>query len=160
MKDLLKQVILEETDTFEILKGKIKKAYKEVLPESKITMSKTFDSKSTIMKCYLLQDTSEWLNGISQNDPISVMMTLTENKDGSFTVEVENNSIFVNAKEQYMAYGSEKLGLRKINAKSEQDLLTKITKAFNKIKTKIIDLYEAGELSSLKQDELIKSKIS
>lgn len=90
------------------------------------------------------QNKETWDNGISHNDPLSLLIAVDfRNK----TIEYVRRSVTIKPQEKYLAYSSEVLKLRKTRFKDEADLYAKLEKAIKKARDTMKDLKEKDLLA-------------
>jgi hypothetical protein len=104
-------------------------AIKAVFPTNFVTVSKGTLGKALFAKLFVAADNTQFINGISQNDPLSVTIMIEDN-----TVEFTQKHISINPENKFYVYGSHRFNVRKFKFKDETDLVKKLKNAFSKIK--------------------------
>jgi len=145
-----KELMTEKTN--DILVGKdldnlIKKSWEKYFKNTFVSTGKTALSgdEYNIYKFRFGEKSSEYANGIMENDPLSLSLGISVN-DAGYIVEFNAKSITIKPNKRYMAYSSHVLKLRKFRAKTSKDLSKKLQTAFNKIHTDTKKLLKDGEL--------------
>jgi hypothetical protein len=90
------------------------------------------------------KDKSEFSNGIIQNDNLNLSFTLEPTKDGGYVLEWNRKSATGKPTKSNMVYDSYKFKISKITAKSEDEFVTKLSKAFIKVKEEVKKLLDDG----------------
>lgn len=161
--------LTESIITFEDLKNQIIDAYHSVLPNCGCVVSKGALGRDTFfITFYLANDKSEFPNGIAQNDLFNIDFYVTpDSRDvnldidsklpETLTLEVNNNTITTTPTNQYMAYGSERVPLRKVSGTPEKIVQT-ITKYAQKTKD-VLNKLVAEDRVPKDRIELVNSKL-
>jgi hypothetical protein len=113
-----------------MIQAKIEQAYKNVFPNSHISISTgILGSNSLYVKGFLCAK-GEWHNGISQNDPLSYSFNIDENG----TYEESTCSIIINPSSTYLFADSAKMRRKTIKSVT----IEKLEKRFNELKLFIL----------------------
>ncbi len=114
----------------------------------------------TIIKFALGKNTSEWANGIFENDPLNLMMSVSIKSD-YIEIQYKRCSLTIKPDNEYMAFSSKKFKLRKQKLKSIKKIEKKLKTDFKKIKTIIKDCLKNGDLDihGEKIVKMIKGKL-
>ena len=140
----------------------VNKTWKKAFPKSFVSATKGVLSGDgfAIATFTLGKDKSEWENGISENDPLSLTMVF-ENKSGEIITEFSANSLSISPDNPYMAFGRKKINVRKFRTKDLKALEKKLTMAFGRVKDTVKDALAKDEFSVYREDriKMIKSKV-
>lgn len=161
-----KEYIAEEPEYMidkKVLEDRVSKLWKEVFPDSHITVFKTSLGKTdmtSLFTCYLFKNTTEWENGIAENDPLRLAFSIKQSPMG-IVIEYSSNSYSVAPDQKYMAYGRHKIPLRKTTVKNIPALMKKMKEAFQKVKEEGKKAQREGKFSVYGNDkqELISKKL-
>lgn len=155
--------------TYAEISKAIQDAYHSVLPDCGCSVSKGALGKDTFfITFYLAGNNSEFPNGISQNDLFRIGFYIRpDSRDANLdidaklpetlTMEVTDNSILTKPDNKYMAYGSERVPLRKVSGTPEK-LVQTITKYAQKVKD-ILNKLVAEDRIPNDRIELVKAKL-
>lgn len=159
--------LIEGASNFEELKNQIIDAYHSVLPNCGCTVEKGALGKDTFfVTFYLAKDNSEFPNKIAQNDLFNISFFITpdtrdinldEQLPETFNLEVNGNTILTKPDNQYMAYGSVRVPLRKVSGSPDKIVQT-ITKYAQKTKEVLEKLVNDDKIPEDRK-ELVISKL-
>lgn len=159
--------LIEGASNFEELKNQIIDAYHSVLPNCGCTVEKGALGKDTFfVTFYLAKDNSEFPNKIAQNDLFNISFFITpDTRDinldkqlpETFNLEVNGNTILTKPDNQYMAYGSVRVPLRKVSG-SPDKIVQAITKYAQKTKEVLEKLVNDDKIPEDRK-ELVISKL-
>lgn len=161
--------LTESITTYDELRNQIIDAYHSVLPNCGCSVSKGALGKDTFfVTFYLAGDKSEFPNGIALNDLFNISFYVKpDSRDvnldidaklpETLTMEVNTNTITTTPTNQYMAYGSERVPLRKISGTPEKIVQT-ITKYAEKTKDVLSKLVAEDRIPKDRL-ELVQSKL-
>lgn len=123
-----------------------------------VFLKKAALGKDTVfLDMFLANDKSEFINGISHNDPLNFAIGIYSQNDGSYIIEVNRQSYTITPQEKYMAFSSAKIGLRKSKPKDDKALENKLVDMFNKAYTVGEKLYKEGKFSVYEKDVAMKA---
>ena len=138
---------LELVAQFEELKA----AHQAIFPNSYISFSKPCLGQGCFFIRLLIQQPIECENMIEHNDPMRTILSIYEQADGKFSLElVDGSSLSVNSTEPYMAMSRVKCPFRKSTGDKD-----KIVKAFTNyllkrkecIKNNKADIYHVNRIN-------------
>lgn len=118
--------------------NQFQKDFKQVFPYSVISTRNAilFDSNKIIS--FTLAQREDYPNGIINNDPLHTTFMLSDNNDGTFTVEHVQGALYVNPREKHLAMSHVKTRLTKKTGKEEQ-VIKHLTKWINKVKSIVVE---------------------
>lgn len=174
LEEKVEEGLLIEKDTggittYDELKTQIESAYHSVFPNSMCLVNKGALGKDTFfITFYLAGDKSEFPNGIAMNDAFNIDFYVTPNNRDveldidqklpeTLTIEVGHNSILTTPDSPYMAYGSERVPLRKVSGTPEKIVQT-ITKYAQKTKD-VLNKVVTEDRIPKDRIELVNSKL-
>lgn len=136
-------------------------AWKKHMPKSHMTLFKNGIAEDyMIFTCTIGNDKSEYSNGYSQNDPLSLSFNIDIGKD-PLKISYSASSIAITPENQMYAFSRKKLPLRKTKVKSVADIGVKLEIAFKKVKDEIKKSIKNGDFDVYddKIQKIIKSKV-
>lgn len=146
------------SDDLEFTK-EIQKVIKKELPGFGYNFSRSrVGSESLFVTIYAGADKSEFVNGIPQNDPVSFRVMITGETD-NYEVEYANRSITVAATDEYSAYGTKRINLRRFKAKTKAEIVKKLEAGIKRLKETIIDTRNKGEFGETLTIDAVRQKI-
>jgi hypothetical protein len=96
---------------------------------------------------YLAKDSSEAINKIIQNDPLSFSVGINENTDGTFAVKWYTSSFTKNPESKYLVYSTQKVGQRSSSSVDADKAVAIVAKGIDKFKTSLVQAVADGDLS-------------
>jgi len=164
--DIINEATEESEFTVEEVQKTVLDAWNKYFPKSNCWHFKNGigSDKYMIFTCTIGKDKSEFINGIDRNDPLNLSFSIDLSRQ-PVTITYKSNSIAISPPEgSYLAYGREKLKLRKTKVKNMKDLKTKLEKAFSTTKETIKTLLKDGKFDAVYSRDgivdMIKKKVS
>jgi len=158
---LLNEMADEQEVSIKSVEKIVMDAWNKIMPKSKIVLFKGgLSSSYMIFTCTLGNDKSEYPNGYRENDALHLSFSIDISKT-PLTIEYKSSSLSINPINNYYAFSTKKLKLRKTKTKSLSDMKVKLEKAFNKVKDEIKKSLTDGEFTvhSIETQKMIKSKV-
>lgn len=128
--DLLNSIIQKEAsiDATSFV-GELESSVKKVFPDSYVSVSYgAFGKESINISVLLGKDKSEWVNGISQNDPLNFSAWCHDciddngNMKDTITIEFKGASLSIKSDNPMLAFGRVKIPVRKKSGTPEEVL--------------------------------------
>ena len=146
-----------------VLENRIVALWNEIFPNSYLSVFKTSlggTDMTSLFTGHLMKNTSEWINGISQNDPLRLSFSIKQSPMG-IVIEYSANSYSVAPDQKHMAFGRHKIPLRKTTVKNIPALMKKMKEAFQKVKTEGQKAQKEGKFSVYDENQqtLISQKL-
>lgn len=145
--------------------NKIIAIWKDLFPTAGATArGSSLDSRgkpqTTFITFTLGNKKSEFVNGIIDNDPLKLRISImTHPKIEKIAIEYNRDSVHITPEDKYMAFGNHRFKLRKQMAKNEKALLAKVKKDLSKVKEQLLSLYKDGKMSVHDREDELKDML-
>ena len=172
LQELRNQQILKEEHSPEQIKehakaitNKIIDIWKGLFPTAGVNASASALAsrgmpETTFITFTLGNKKSEFVNGIINNDPLKLRISImTHPKLEKIAIEYNHSHVTINPEDKYMAFGNHRFKLRKQMAKDEKALLNKVKKDLTKVKQELLKLYKDGKMSVHDREDELKDML-
>lgn len=129
---------------YDIIAQRIAHIYHDEFPNSKINQFYGFDKTSIFIRLFIVNDRTEAINQIFENDLFHIVFEITKTDDG-YTLECHDKTYTTNPTNSYCVYGHKSLKFRIVKGSGEK-IYESFSKFVKSLKSSLVESLNNGEI--------------